>query len=573
MITFETLKWKNFLSTGDQWIEINLNTTTSTLIVGANGAGKSTMLDALTFALFNKPFRKISKGQLVNSINEKGTKVELTFTIGRDEYRVFRGIKPTTFEVYRNNKPLDQDAATKDMQKYLEQSILKLNYKSFTQVVILGSSTFVPFMQLKAPHRREVIEDLLDINIFSQMNQLLKDRVRSASQKDKDCTHLVTLAEEKVSSQEKLIDSLKEVNSELKEEQLRKLNKKQIQILELCKDKEESEHELSDSEGQLKEFDSHKKSLQDLRSTESDLKSELRRVTKETKFFKNNDSCPTCTQVINPDFKKDKIDVLTKDGVSLTKKTNEFKEEITTLVKTIEELESISEEVYQLRSRISSYDRDIIRLEKDTLTIEKELDKLGRDTPNIDKENHILNALTMDLENTRDKCGKVSAELDEYKVVANLLRDSGIKAKIIKKYIPVFNTLINIYLHNMDTFFNFTLDEEFNEVIKSRFRDEFTYSSFSEGEKQKIDLALLFTWREIARMKNSAATNLLILDEVFDSSLDADSTSALLAILGTLGNNTNIFVISHKGDILIEKFHRTLRFEKINDFSKLVDDL
>ncbi len=572
MITFETLKWKNFLSTGDQWIEINLNTTTSTLIVGANGAGKSTMLDALTFALFNKPFRKISKGQLVNSINEKGTKVELTFTIGRDEYRVFRGIKPTTFEVYRNNKPLDQDAATKDMQKYLEQSILKLNYKSFTQVVILGSSTFVPFMQLKAPHRREVIEDLLDINIFSQMNQLLKDRVRSASQKDKDCTHLVTLAEEKVSSQEKLIDSLKEVNSELKEEQLRKLNKKQIQILELCKDKEESEHELSDSEGQLKEFDSHKKSLQDLRSTESDLKSELRRVTKETKFFKNNDSCPTCTQVINPDFKKDKIDVLTKDGVSLTKKTNEFKEEITTLVKTIEELESISEEVYQLRSRISSYDRDIIRLEKDTLTIEKELDKLGRDTPNIDKENHILNALTMDLENTRDKCGKVSAELDEYKVVANLLRDSGIKAKIIKKYIPVFNTLINKYLHNMDTFFNFTLDEEFNEVIKSRFRDEFTYSSFSEGEKQKIDLALLFTWREIARMKNSAATNLLILDEVFDSSLDASAVNDLISILLKLGQDTNLFVISHKGEILIDKFKRTLEFEKVNDFSKMSED-
>ena len=572
MITFETLKWKNFLSTGDQWIEINLNTTTSTLIVGANGAGKSTMLDALTFALFNKPFRKISKGQLVNSINEKGTKVELVFTIGRDEYRVFRGIKPTTFEVYRNNKPLDQDAATKDMQKYLEQSILKLNYKSFTQVVILGSSTFVPFMQLKAPHRREVIEDLLDINIFSQMNQLLKDRVRSASQKDKDCTHLVTLAEEKVSSQEKLIDSLKEVNSELKEEQLRKLNKKQIQILDLCKDKEESEHELSDSEGQLKEFDSHKKSLQDLRSTESDLKSELRRVTKETKFFKNNDSCPTCTQVINPDFKKDRIDVLTKDGVSLTKKTNEFKEEITTLVKTIEELESISEEVYQLRSRISSYDRDIIRLEKDTLTIEKELDKLGRDTPNIDKENHILNGLTMDLENTRDKCGKVSAELDEYKVVANLLRDSGIKAKIIKKYIPVFNTLINKYLHNMDTFFNFTLDEEFNEVIKSRFRDEFTYSSFSEGEKQKIDLALLFTWREIARMKNSAATNLLILDEVFDSSLDASAVNDLISILLKLGQDTNLFVISHKGEILIDKFKRTLEFEKVNDFSKMSED-
>ena len=572
MITFETLKWKNFLSTGDQWIEINLNTTTSTLIVGANGAGKSTMLDALTFALFNKPFRKISKGQLVNSINEKGTKVELVFTIGRDEYRVFRGIKPTMFEVYRNNKPLDKDAATKDMQKYLEQSILKLNYKSFTQVVILGSSTFVPFMQLKAPHRREVIEDLLDINIFSQMNQLLKDRVRSASQKDKDCTHLVSLAEEKVSSQEKLIDSLKEVNSELKEAQLKKLNKKNLQILQLCKDKEESEHELSTSEGELKGFDEHKKSLQDLRSTESDLKSELRRVTKETKFFKNNDSCPTCTQVINPEFKKDKVDVLTKDGVSLTKKTNEFKDQITVLVKTIEELESISEEVYQLRSQISSYDRDIIRLEKDTLTIEQELDKLGRDTPNIDKENHILNGLTMDLENTRDKCGKVSAELDEYKVVSNLLRDSGIKAKIIKKYIPVFNTLINKYLHNMDTFFNFTLDEEFNEVIKSRFRDEFTYSSFSEGEKQKIDLALLFTWREIARMKNSAATNLLILDEVFDSSLDASAVNDLISILLKLGQDTNLFVISHKGEILIDKFKRTLEFEKVNDFSKMSED-
>ena len=572
MITFETLKWKNFLSTGDQWIEMNLNTTTSTLIVGANGAGKSTMLDALTFALFNKPFRKISKGQLVNSINEKGTKVELTFTIGRDEYRVFRGIKPTTFEVYRNNKSLDQDAATKDMQKYLEQSILKLNFKSFTQVVILGSSTFVPFMQLKAPHRREVIEDLLDIQIFSQMNQLLKDRVRAANIKDKDCTHMVMLAEEKVTSQEKLIDSLKEVNHELKETQLKKLNTKNLQILDICKDKEEIEKQLETSKDVLKDFDSHKKSLQELRSTESDIKSELRRVTKETKFFKNNDTCPTCTQIINPDFKKDKVDILTKDGVSLTKKTNEFKEQISTLVETIQELETISEEVYQLRSQVSSYDRDIIRLEKDVLTIEKELDKLAHDTPNIDKENHILKSLESDLEDVRDKCGKVSEELDEFKVVANLLRDSGIKAKIIRKYVPVFNNLINKYLHSMDTYFNFTLDEEFNEVIKSRFRDEFSYSSFSEGEKQKIDLALLFTWREVARMKNSAATNLLILDEVFDSSLDAAATNDLISILLKLGADTNLFVISHKGEILMDKFKRTLSFEKINDFSKMVDD-
>ena len=284
------------------------------------------------------------------------------------------------------------------------------------------------------------------------------------------------------------------------------------------------------------------------------------------------DRCPTCTQVINPDFKKDKVDILTKDGVSLTKKTNEFKEQISTLVETIQELETISEEVYQLRSQVSSYDRDIIRLEKDVLTIEKELDKLAHDTPNIDKENHILKSLELDLEDVRDKCGKVSEELDEFKVVANLLRDSGIKAKIIRKYVPVFNTLINKYLHSMDTYFNFTLDEEFNEVIKSRFRDEFSYSSFSEGEKQKIDLALLFTWREVARMKNSAATNLLILDEVFDSSLDAAATNDLISILLKLGADTNLFVISHKGEILMDKFKRTLSFEKINDFSKMVDD-
>tara|TARA_A100001391_G_scaffold118563_2_gene80419 strand:- start:715 stop:1869 length:1155 start_codon:yes stop_codon:yes gene_type:complete len=383
---------------------------------------------------------------------------------------------------------------------------------------------------------------------------------------------MVMLAEEKVTSQEKLIDSLKEVNDELKETQLKKLNTKNLQILDICKDKEEIEKQLETSKDVLKDFDSHKKSLQELRSTESDIKSELRRVTKETKFFKNNDTCPTCTQVINPDFKKDKVDILTKDGVSLTKKTNEFKEQISTLVETIQELETISEEVYQLRSQVSSYDRDIIRLEKDVLTIEKELDKLAHDTPNIDKENHILKSLESDLEDVRDKCGKVSEELDEFKVVANLLRDSGIKAKIIRKYVPVFNTLINKYLHNMDTYFNFTLDEEFNEVIKSRFRDEFSYSSFSEGEKQKIDLALLFTWREVARMKNSAATNLLILDEVFDSSLDAAATNDLISILLKLGADTNLFVISHKGEILMDKFKRTLSFEKINDFSKMVDD-
>ena len=512
MITFDTLRWKNFLSTGDQWIEMNLNDSPSTLIVGSNGAGKSTMLDALTFALFNKPFRKISKGQLVNSINEKGTKVEVTFTIGRDDYRVFRGIKPNTFEVYKNNQMVDQDAATKDTQRYLEQSILKLNFKSFTQVVILGSSTFVPFMQLSASHRREVIEDLLDINIFSQMNQLLKERIRGAQAQDGDCAHLQRLALEKVTAQEKLIISLKEVNKSLEEEKKDKLDQNDKKIEKIKVDKEVKEKELKEREIEIVDISSHKKELLELREKESDDKSELRRVTKETKFFKEHDKCPTCTQDIDKTFKKKRVAALTKSGIKLTSQVSNYKESIKDVVKLIEELEEISSDLYELRSVISGMDRDVVRLERDNLSIEKELLNLRSDTPNIEKETKLLDGLNEDLEQVRDECAKVAESLDEFRVVGNLLKDSGIKSQIIKKYVPVFNTLINKYLHNMDTFFNFTLDEEFNEVIKSRFRDEFSYSSFSEGEKQKIDLALLFTWREVARMKNSAATNLLILD-------------------------------------------------------------
>ena len=571
MITFETLRWKNFLSTGDQWIEMNLNDSASTLIVGSNGAGKSTMLDALCFALFNKPFRKISKGQLVNSINEKGTKVEVTFTIGRDDYRVFRGIKPNTFEVYKNNQMVDQDAATKDTQRHLEQSILKLNFKSFTQVVILGSSTFVPFMQLSASHRREVIEDLLDINIFSQMNQLLKERVRGAQAQDGDCAHLKRLALEKVTAQEKLIQSLKEVNKSLEKEKKDKLDKNEKKILKIKVDKEEKEKELAQRQTEITDITSHKKELVELRAKESDDKSELRRVTKETKFFKEHDKCPTCTQDIDKAFKKKRVASLTKSGIKLTAQVSDYKESIKEVVEIIEKLEEISSDLYEMRSVISGMDRDVVRLERDNLSIEKELLNLKSDTPNIDKETKLLDGLNEDLEEIRDECAKVSEQLDEYRVVGNLLKDSGIKSQIIRKYVPIFNTLINKYLHNMDTFFNFTLDEEFNEVIKSRFRDEFSYSSFSEGEKQKIDLALLFTWREVARMKNSAATNLLILDEVFDSSLDAAATNDLIGILLKLGQDTNLFVISHKGEILMEKFKRTLQFQKVNDFSKLVD--
>jgi len=572
VIVFETIAWKNFLSTGDQWTDIQLDDAGATLIVGSNGAGKSTMLDALCFALFNKPFRKISKSQLVNSINEKGTKVQVTFSIGRDEYRVFRAIKPNIFELFKNNKLVDQDAATKDTQKYLEQSILKLNYKSFTQVVILGSSTFVPFMQLTAPNRREVIEDLLDIKIFSHMNTILKDRYKVAYQQSKDCSNLLSIAEERLKSQEKLIKSLREVNSVRRQEKEDKVVQNKAMIDDIEQSQSQRRGNLSELDKQLIDTESHQYILSDLKSKTADLKSEMKRVSKEMKFLKSHDTCPTCTQTISTQFKEGKIESLTTSGVDYAKKLKKEQKAIEDVVSILDEANMLSMKAHELRTEISQFDRDLVRLDSENLSIEKELSNLVA-APKIEKEEHILKTLIDDFEDTKIDCGKVAQKIDEYHTVRTLLQDSGIKSRIIKKYVPIFNQLINKYLHSMDFFVNFTLDEEFNEEIKSRFRDDFCYASFSEGEKQKIDLALLFTWREVARMKNSAATNLLILDEVFDSSLDADSTNALLSILGTLGNNTNIFVISHKGDILIEKFHRTLRFEKINDFSKLVDDL
>tara|TARA_Y100000004_G_scaffold4258_1_gene5120 strand:- start:650 stop:2371 length:1722 start_codon:yes stop_codon:yes gene_type:complete len=572
MIIFESIKWKNFLSTGDQWTAIDLNESSSTLVVGSNGAGKSTMLDALCFALFGKPFRKITKGQLVNSINEKGTKVEVCFSIGKDDYRVFRGIKPNTFELYKNNKLVDQDAAVRDTQKYLEQNVLKLNFKSFTQVVILGSSTFVPFMQLSAAHRRSVIEDLLDINIFSNMNALLKDRVRTAVTQSKDCTHMLKLAEEKVTSQQKLIGSLQEVNQTRQKEKQDKREDNQLKIEKCKSDIETRKYQLEELEGNLSGVEEHKELLTTLRQSQSDINSELKSAAKELKFFKTHDECPTCSQQIEKEFKNAAIGGLEQKGKKLTKEFKGLTTQIADAVSVIENMEEISRKCHETRSRISGSEREVVRLEMENLAIDKELLELQTNTPNMDKEKSSLVEFQQTLETTKTDCGKISQTLDEYQVVASLLKDSGIKSQIIKKYVPVFNNLINKYLHSMDFFVNFTLDEEFNEVIKSRFRDEFSYSSFSEGEKQKIDLALLFTWREVARMKNSVATNLLILDEVFDSSLDSEGTNELLKILRNLGNDTNVFVISHKGEILVDKFLRTIKFEKVNDFSKMSDD-
>ena len=572
MILFDTIRWKNFLSTGDQWTEVKFDEANSTLIIGQNGAGKSTILDALCFALFNKPFRKINKPQLVNSINEKGLKVEVCFSIGPDDYRVFRGIKPTVFEIYKNNKLVDQDAAAKDTQKYLEQSVLKLNFKSFTQVVILGSSTFVPFMQLAAAHRREVIEDLLDIGIFSQMNTLLKDKVRAAQNSSSDCQHLLELSNQKLSSQKKLIDSLQQVNDKYLNEKEEKINSN---LLLINNTKDKLTAKTADLEGicfDEEEYTSIKNNVSTLKQNKAVKKSDLKRLIGDVKFFESHSDCPTCGQSIQDDFKEKQIESLSDQGSIITKKVWGIEKEIDSLLNQIKTMEEKSSQLHEMRSEINILEREVVRLEFENLEIQKQLITHNENHQGIDDATSHLKTLEVEHDKNVGQCAFISRQIDEYQVVSSLLKDSGIKSQIIKKYIPVFNQLINKYLQSMDFYVNFTLDEEFNEVIKSRFRDEFSYASFSEGEKQKIDLALLFTWREVARMKNSVATNLLILDEVFDSSLDTEGTNELLKILRSLGNETNVFVISHKGEILVDKFMRTLKFEKVNDFSKLSDD-
>ena len=571
MILFESIRWKNFLSTGDRWTEVKLDSSMSTLIIGQNGAGKSTILDALCFGLFNKPFRKVTKSQLVNSINEKGAKVEVCFNIGKDEYRVFRAIKPNLFELYKNNKLIDQDAATRDTQKYLEQSILKLNYKSFTQVVILGSSTFVPFMQLQAGHRREVVVDLLDIGIFSSMNVLLKDRIKKAVEQARDCEHLMAMNDQKVAAQQRLLDTMTEANTDSQNEKTYQLAINQETVVTLEAEKETKDKEVVKQQKKIDKLEGVKDELFELRDNQTLVNRMLSDVKKEYKFFDSNTTCPTCTQVIGEDYRKHKCEDLVGKQDEYTKAQKGVKKKITSITKKIEQYDTLTHNMHELRTEINTIEREVIRIHQTNLKIQQDLIELQTKTPNITRETELLETLTTELEQTKVDCSKVSETLDEYAVATQLLKDGGVKKQIIKKYIPIFNSLINKYLQSMDFYVNFTLDEEFNEVIKSRFRDEFSYSSFSEGEKQKIDLALLFTWREVARMKNSVATNLLLLDEVFDSSLDAEGTNELLKILRSLGKGTNVFVISHKGEILVDKFMNTLRFEKQNDFSKLVD--
>jgi len=570
MIEFKTIKWKNFLSTGNNFTEIDLTTHQKTLIVGENGAGKSTILDALCFGLFNKPFRKINKPQLVNTINHGDCKVEIEFQIGSINWKVVRGMKPTIFEIYKNDSILDQTAAAVDQQKWLEQNVLKLNYKSFTQIVVLGSSTFVPFMQLPAAGRREVIEDILDIRIFSTMNVILKERVKIAKEEVSDLEYAVSILREKVDVQRKYIQNLKDQSEQNKEEK-----ENVISVLEenirLKKEQVESYMSRMDAlNEEVEKYSDIDARVNKLREYDITFSGKIKELTKEQKFFTNNASCPTCNQEISEDLKETKITETTgkieKFKQALDKLSNDQKE----VNKVLSERKEILDTINEVQSKIRECFKEVEWNEKRVAETLTEIGSINSNDSLIVEETEKIKTLIEQGKSQELQRRQLIKKQTELKMVAEILKDGGVKSSIIKKYLPVMNTLINKYLQELEFYVNFNLDDTFNETIKSRFRDEFSYASFSEGEKMRIDLALLFTWREVAKLKNSVNTNLLILDEVFDSSLDSNGTADFINILRNITEGNNVFVISHKQDILHDKFDNVIQFKKVKNFSKPV---
>ena len=571
MITFEAIRWRNFLSTGNNWTEINLIKSKSTLVIGQNGAGKSTMLDAISFALFGRAHRNISKPQLINSINNKNCEVEVKFTIGKSKFRVLRGIKPNTFEIWKNGDMINQSSHSREYQKILEQNIIKLNHKSFHQIVVLGSSSFIPFMQLPAHHRRDVIEDLLDINIFSKMNTILKEKNLEVKNKLKENAHQLDLIKNSLDSQRKYIRDITQIN----EDEIRDRNRKidelhdEIQLLNT----KNGEHSLFLEENaniisnKLKEYNDKKTTILHNKST---MESQIKSIVKDSKFYEDNDNCPTCSQPIEPEFKKQKIHECKTEATSIKTQYDNMLNEAQDVLDLIEEWNTKAEEIRNRQSEINGNNKTIESLQNQVNKTHGEIEKLTSREGDLGKANEEL----QDMMNNRDTLLEdkltLNEEISYNGVMGELLKDTGIKTKVIKQYVPVINKLVNQYLQVLDFFVHFNLDESFNETIRSRHRDAFSYDSFSEGEKQRIDLALLFTWRQIAKMKNSVATNLLLLDETFDSSLDHDGVENLMKILHTLDDQTNVFVISHKGEILDSKFKEKLEFVKEKNFSKLV---
>jgi len=565
MITFETLKYKNLLSTGNTPTTIQLNKDSATLVVGSNGAGKSTMLDALSFALFGKPHRNINKPQLVNSINGKNCEVEVTFSVAGNRYKVFRSIKPGKFQIYQNDKLLNQESHTRDYQKVLETNILKLNHKSFHQVVVLGSSSFIPFMQLPAAQRRNVIEDLLDIGIFTKMNVLTKDRYAKLKNDLNNTVNDMNITREKIRLQQKHIRELKDID-------LKQTVKNEKKIQEL---KDEADLMYQRNKELQKQFDnawpSLSKSIDVIVSNQNQLNSnktthnhDIKALVKQAKFYETNDCCPTCDQLLSDKLKATKRKDIEKDATSINDTLKEIDGELEGLQNKLDILKREQEELDKIKTDIRMNEGTIYHCNDQIKSLESNSSVKSIDTTQAEKELNDNQDHIKELEKQQQSQAHVRTYIE---AIFELLKDTGIKTKIIREYLPVMNKLINQYLQILDFFVSFNLDESFNETIKSRHRDDFSYSSFSEGEKQRIDLALLFSWRHIAKMKNSANTNLLILDETFDSSLDADGVDNLIKILYTLRDDSNVFIISHKQDLLDGKFPAKIEFKKQNNFS------
>ena len=569
MIVFRVIRWKNLLSTGNNFTEIRLDANTNTLIVGKNGSGKSTLLDALCFGLFGKAFRNINKPNLLNSINDKECIVEIEFDSEGKSYKVIRGIKPNTFEIYCNKVLLNQEASSRDYQEYFERFILKLNYKSFTQIVILGSASFVPFMQLSAADRRAIIEDLLDIQIFSTMNGLAKDRLAENKEIITTKRNQIELIQEKCNIHKKHLEDIEQdVENRIKayDEEISN-NREIIQKLHanvsslLVTSANHQEHVANKNSVETK--------LKTITKLESQIEGNISKFRKDISFFQQNDNCPTCRQEIALGFRDIQIETLTKKVTECEQGLKDIEAKILEEQTNLNEISEIQKLIQGIQIQIAKDNVTISECEKYIKKIEKQISELRNNTKSKEKENVQIQKMESDLENLESELKKITEEKRYYEIATNLLKDTGIKTKIIKQYLPVINKFVNKYLTSLDFFVNINLDESFKETIKSRHRDEFSYNNFSEGEKQRIDMALMLTWRAVAKLKNSANTNLLILDEIFDASLDASGTEELMKLLHLL-EDVNLFVISHRGDILQDKFSNVVKFEKIKNFSRII---
>ena len=569
MITFRYVRWKNLLSTGNYFTEVKLDNNTNTLVVGENGSGKSTMLDALCFGLFGKAFRNVNKPNLLNSINSKDCIVEVEFNTNNKSYKIVRGIKPNKFEIYCDGELLNQDAAARDYQEYLEKFILKLNYKSFTQIVILGSASFVPFMQLSSSDRRAIIEDLLDIQIFSSMNGLLKDRLTNNKDLMIQSKSEIELTQQRYDLQDKHIKGMKQNNEDKVTEYVSEIRINTSTIQTLHGEIANLSLQVETHQNLVAEKTVVEDKVKKITKLESQIESNLSKFRKDISFFAHNDDCPTCRQAIATEFKETELQTLQTKATECEHGLTQLEVKLLAEQTKLNEITEIQKRIQALQIEIATKNTSVTETNKYIARLEKQIEELKTNKASTKKEEEELKTLNDTLTELKSNLRHLIDEKSYYEVASGLLKDTGIKTKIIKQYLPIINKLVNKYLASLDFFVNFNLDESFKETIKSRHRDDFTYNNFSEGEKQRIDMALMLTWRAVAKLKNSSNTNLLILDEVFDSSLDTNGTEELMKILHML-EGVNLFVISHKGDILVDKFANVIRFEKVNNFSRIM---